>query len=60
MFGCFCYSFPLLLNKIILQDSDSDLEAFDLLDPSSSDIVIGNISVSCSVEVCNSRIFFFH
>lgn len=36
----------------LLQESDSDCEVFDLLDPSSPDLVVGNIAVSCSVEVC--------
>ncbi|KAK3012199.1 hypothetical protein RJ639_010894, partial [Escallonia herrerae] len=31
-------------------DSDSDSEVFHLLDPSSSDLVVGDIYVSCSVE----------
>ncbi|PON76062.1 Phosphatidylserine decarboxylase-related [Parasponia andersonii] len=29
---------------------DSNSEVFDLLDPSSSDVVVGNIYISCSVE----------
>ena len=43
----------LSLRCVVLQDSGSDLEKFDLLDPSSSDIVVGSIFVSCLVEVCS-------
>ncbi|XP_057464618.1 phosphatidylserine decarboxylase proenzyme 2-like [Actinidia eriantha] len=38
------------LFEFLIQDSDSDVEVFTLLDPSSPDIVVGSISVSCSVE----------
>ncbi|KAF5731954.1 phosphatidylserine decarboxylase proenzyme 2-like [Tripterygium wilfordii] len=31
-------------------DSDSDAHVFDLLDPSSNDMVVGNISLSCAIE----------
>ena len=41
----------LSLRCVVLQDSGSDLEKFDLLDPSSSDIVVGSIFLSCFVEV---------
>ncbi|XP_021276871.1 phosphatidylserine decarboxylase proenzyme 2-like [Herrania umbratica] len=34
----------------LARDSDSDFEAFDLLDPVSSDIVVGRICLSCDVE----------
>ncbi|WRX13434.1 EF-hand domain - like 10 [Theobroma cacao] len=34
----------------LARDSDSDFEAFDLLDPVSSDIVVGRICLSCNVE----------
>ncbi|PWA78662.1 phosphatidylserine decarboxylase 3 [Artemisia annua] len=30
--------------------SDSDIEVLELLDPSSSDVVVGKISISCSVQ----------
>ena len=50
--------FFLDLKESILQDSDSDVEVFDLLDPSSRDIVVGSISVSCSVEVCTTTLPF--
>uniref|UniRef100_A0A2N9IGQ2 EF-hand domain-containing protein n=1 Tax=Fagus sylvatica TaxID=28930 RepID=A0A2N9IGQ2_FAGSY len=40
----------LSLRCVVLQDSGSDLEKFDLLDPSSSDIVVGSIFLSCFVE----------
>ncbi|KDP42450.1 hypothetical protein JCGZ_00247 [Jatropha curcas] len=38
------------LLEFLTQDSDSDFEVFELFDPSSSDIVVGKISLSCSVE----------
>ncbi|KAH7575636.1 hypothetical protein JRO89_XS02G0173900 [Xanthoceras sorbifolium] len=38
------------LLKFLTQDSDSEFEVFDLIDPASPDIVVGNISLSCSVE----------
>lgn len=38
------------LLEFITRDSGSDLEKFDLLDPSSSDIVVGSIFLSCFVE----------
>ena len=41
------------LKCVVLQHSDSDSEVFDLLDPSSSDILVGSIFISCSVEVCS-------
>ncbi|EOX98868.1 Phosphatidylserine decarboxylase 2 isoform 2 [Theobroma cacao] len=34
----------------LARDSDSDCEAFDLLDPVSSDVVVGRICLSCNVE----------
>ncbi|XVF44715.1 hypothetical protein PTKIN_Ptkin02bG0146200 [Pterospermum kingtungense] len=34
----------------LARDSDSDFETFDLLDPMSSDIVVGRISLSCNFE----------
>lgn len=37
------------LVDVILQDTDS--EVLNLLDPSSPEIVVGNISLACSVEV---------
>ena len=36
---------------MIMQDSDSDVEVFNLLDPSVPGKVVGNISISCTVEV---------
>lgn len=38
---------------LLLQDSDSNSnsEILDLLDPSTSDKIVGKIYVSCSVEV---------
>lgn len=41
------------LADIILQDTDS--EVLNLLDPSSPEIVVGNISLACSVEVWTTR-----
>ncbi|KAF2320081.1 hypothetical protein GH714_023120 [Hevea brasiliensis] len=38
------------LLEFLTRDSDSDFEVFELFDPSSSSIVVGKISVSCSVE----------
>lgn len=38
---------------VVLQDSDSDIEELELLDPSPPNAVVGKISVSCSVEVRN-------
>ncbi|XP_059446546.1 phosphatidylserine decarboxylase proenzyme 2-like [Corylus avellana] len=38
------------LLEVIIRDGDSDFEVFDLLDPSSSDTVVGNVFLSCSVE----------
>ncbi|GMP80791.1 hypothetical protein CsSME_00035771 [Camellia sinensis var. sinensis] len=38
------------LYEFLTRDSDSDSEMFDLLDPSSPDIIVGKISLSCSVE----------
>lgn len=38
------------LLEFLTRDADSDLEVLDLLDPSSSDIVVGKIFLSCSVE----------
>ncbi|XP_075647944.1 phosphatidylserine decarboxylase proenzyme 2-like [Castanea sativa] len=38
------------LLEFITRDSDSDFEAFDLLDPSSSGRSVGSIFLSCSVE----------
>ncbi|XP_071729886.1 phosphatidylserine decarboxylase proenzyme 2-like [Rutidosis leptorrhynchoides] len=38
------------LFNYLSRDSDSDIEVFDLLDPSSSNVVVGNISLSCSIE----------
>ncbi|XP_061364565.1 phosphatidylserine decarboxylase proenzyme 3-like isoform X1 [Gastrolobium bilobum] len=38
------------LFEFLTQDSDSDIEIFDLLDPSMPGEVVGNISISCSVE----------
>ncbi|XVF01614.1 hypothetical protein REPUB_Repub04eG0103800 [Reevesia pubescens] len=34
----------------LARDSDSDFETFDLLDPVSSDVVVGRIYLSCNVE----------
>ena len=39
------------MNDMMVQDSDSDIETFNLLDPSVPGKVVGNISISCSVEV---------
>ncbi|KAK3010740.1 hypothetical protein RJ639_011293, partial [Escallonia herrerae] len=41
------------LLEFLTRDSDSDCEVFHLLDPSSSDLVVGDIYVSCSVEDYN-------
>lgn len=38
--------------EILMQDSESDSEVLDLFDPSSSNITVGKITLSCSVEVC--------
>ncbi|XP_024632539.1 phosphatidylserine decarboxylase proenzyme 2 isoform X1 [Medicago truncatula] len=38
------------LLEFLSQDSDSDIETFNLLDPSVPGKVVGNISISCSVE----------
>ncbi|KAL2342128.1 hypothetical protein Fmac_010068 [Flemingia macrophylla] len=38
------------LLEFLTKDSDSDIEIFDLLDPSVPGKVVGNISISCSVE----------
>ncbi|XP_028753186.1 phosphatidylserine decarboxylase proenzyme 2 isoform X2 [Neltuma alba] len=38
------------LLEFLTQDSDSDIEVFNLLDPSMPGKVVGNISLSCSVE----------
>ncbi|XP_010260486.1 PREDICTED: phosphatidylserine decarboxylase proenzyme 2-like [Nelumbo nucifera] len=38
------------LFEVLTQDSDSDIEVLSLLDPSSSNTIVGKISISCSVE----------
>ncbi|TKY45927.1 Phosphatidylserine decarboxylase proenzyme 2 [Spatholobus suberectus] len=38
------------LLEFLTKDSDSDIEIFNLLDPSVPGKVVGNISISCSVE----------
>ncbi|KDO58867.1 hypothetical protein CISIN_1g0073033mg, partial [Citrus sinensis] len=38
------------LLEFLTKDSDADSEVFDLLDPSSSNKIVGKISLSCSVE----------
>nr|XP_043629304.1 phosphatidylserine decarboxylase proenzyme 2-like isoform X2 [Erigeron canadensis] len=38
------------LFEFLSRDSDSDTEVFDLMDPSSSNIVVGNIALSCTIE----------
>ncbi|KAF2293910.1 hypothetical protein GH714_005601 [Hevea brasiliensis] len=38
------------LLEFLTRDLDSDFEVFELFDPSSSDIIVGKISISCSVE----------
>ncbi|CAI9294337.1 unnamed protein product [Lactuca saligna] len=38
------------LFEFLSQVSDSDTEVFDLFDPSSSNVVVGKISISCSIE----------
>ncbi|KAL6964321.1 phosphatidylserine decarboxylase [Sarracenia purpurea var. burkii] len=38
------------LYEFLTRDSESDFEVLDLLEPSSPDIVVGNISFSCSIE----------
>ncbi|KAL4556048.1 hypothetical protein LXL04_038686 [Taraxacum kok-saghyz] len=38
------------LFEFLSRVSDSDIEVFDLFDPSSSNVVVGKISISCSVE----------
>lgn len=40
-----------IINVMMVQDSDSDDEIFNLLDPSVPGKVVGNIYISCSVEV---------
>lgn len=39
------------MNDMMAQDSDSDIEIFNVLDPSVPGKVVGKISISCSVEV---------
>ncbi|XP_028202201.1 phosphatidylserine decarboxylase proenzyme 2-like isoform X2 [Glycine soja] len=41
------------LLEFLTKDSDSDVEVFDLLDPSVPGKVVGNISISCTVEDYN-------
>ncbi|KAK1299918.1 hypothetical protein QJS10_CPB13g00826 [Acorus calamus] len=36
--------------QVLSQDSDDDIKVLDLVDPSSSDTVVGNISLSYSIE----------
>ncbi|XP_024966333.1 phosphatidylserine decarboxylase proenzyme 2-like [Cynara cardunculus var. scolymus] len=36
--------------EFLSQASDSDVEVFELFDPSSSNVMVGKISVSCSIE----------
>ncbi|XP_023750647.1 phosphatidylserine decarboxylase proenzyme 2 [Lactuca sativa] len=38
------------LFEFLIRDSDSDKKVFDVMDPSSSNVVVGNISLSCSIE----------
>ncbi|KAI3752806.1 hypothetical protein L2E82_24843 [Cichorium intybus] len=38
------------LFEFLSRASDSDIEVFDLSDPSSSNVVVGKISISCSIE----------
>ncbi|KAI4299054.1 hypothetical protein L6164_032550 [Bauhinia variegata] len=38
------------LLEFLAQESDSDREVINLLDPSSPDKVVGNMSISCSIE----------
>ncbi|PWA86021.1 phosphatidylserine decarboxylase 2 [Artemisia annua] len=38
------------LFEFLSRDSDSDIEVFNLIDPSSSNVVVGNITLSCTVE----------
>nr|GEU94662.1 phosphatidylserine decarboxylase proenzyme 2-like [Tanacetum cinerariifolium] len=38
------------LFEFLSRDSDSDIEVFNLFDPSSANVVVGSISLSCSVE----------
>lgn len=38
------------LFEFLTQDSDSDIKVFNVMDPSSSNLVVGNISLSCSIE----------
>ncbi|OAY39715.1 phosphatidylserine decarboxylase proenzyme 2 [Manihot esculenta] len=38
------------LLEFLTRDLDSDFEVFELFDPSSSGIIVGKISISCSVE----------
>ncbi|CAN0880099.1 Phosphatidylserine decarboxylase proenzyme 2 [Linum grandiflorum] len=38
------------LLEFLIQDFDTDAEAFDLVDPSSPDSVVGKITLSCDVE----------
>ncbi|XP_047180228.1 phosphatidylserine decarboxylase proenzyme 2-like [Vigna umbellata] len=40
----------IVVNDMIMQDSDSEAEVFNLLDPSVPGKVVGKISISCSVE----------
>ncbi|KAI3805107.1 hypothetical protein L1987_27168 [Smallanthus sonchifolius] len=38
------------LFEFLSLDSDSDIEVFELLNPSSPSVLVGNISLSCSIE----------
>ncbi|KAI3497464.1 hypothetical protein L1887_40087 [Cichorium endivia] len=38
------------LFEFLTQDSNSDIKVFNVMDPSSSNVVVGNISLSCSIE----------
>jgi len=48
--------FSLDMNSMLLQDSDSDFEVFELFDPAATGKVVGRISLSCSVEVCSTQL----
>ena len=48
--------FSLDMNSILLQDSDSGFEVFELFDPAATGKVVGRISLSCSVEVRSTQL----
>ncbi|KAL8061046.1 hypothetical protein ABFX02_02G063200 [Erythranthe guttata] len=38
------------LYDFLTQDSESDVDVYDLVDPTSSSVIVGTISLSCSIE----------